>query len=482
MAAVGPGETGETTGIWAISILGGTPRKLRDDAGRAAVSPDSADIAYVRSRTESEIWIMDGSGGNPRKLLQAAPGDRFLQVQWSPDGKRVAYMKSHNEGEGSEIAIETVPREGGGTRKILSMPGLGSFCWAADGHIIYSSEEPPPNDQGMNLWEVQVSQAGTTSGQPRRITNWAGLSLLDLSISQDSKRLVFVNSGLQRDLYVAGVESEGRLGLPRKLTLEGKNNLPSAWTPDGQTLFLYSDRNGSWDIFRQHLGERKAQDFILGAGDQTDPRLTPEASWVLYWDHVEASGKVAPFRLLRVPIAGGAPEQVLEATRGTEVRCPFARPPCVLSEHDKLTGKLIFTALDPVRGRRGEIFRLASDPAGSVAWDLSRDGSTLAIVGLDEIKDRIRLVDVQTGSARSISVGDSANLSGISWSADGRSWFITSSSVRGAALLRVRVNGEISELWKTPNIVGSPVASPDGRNLAFTVLTHNSNAWMIENF
>jgi Tol biopolymer transport system component len=310
------------------------------------------------------------------------------------------------------------------------------------------------------------------------------LSLLDLSISQDSKRLVFVNSGLQRDLYVAGLESGGRLGLRRRLTLEGKNNLPSAWTPDGQTLFLYSDRSGNWDIFRQHLGERKAQDFILEAGDQTDPRLTPDAAWVLYWDHVEAIGKVAPFRLLRVPISGGAPEQVLEATGGAEVRCPFARRPCVLSEHDKLTGKLVFTVFDPVqgKGRGGEIFSVASDPAASASWDLSRDGSTVAIVGLDEVKDRIRLVDVQTGSARSISLGDSANLSGITWSADGRSWFITSSSVRGAALLRVRVNGETSELWKTTNTVGSPVASPDGRNLAFTVSTHNSNAWMIENF
>ena len=128
------------------------------------------------------------------------------------------------------------------------------------------------------------------------------------------------------------------------------------------------------------------------------------------------------------------------------------------------------------------MFRLTANPDASVAWDLSRDGSTVAIVGVDENKDRIRLVDIQTGSARSISVGDSANLSDISWSADGRSWFITSSSVRGAALLRVGVNGEVSELWKTTNIVGSPVPSPDGRNLAFTVSTHNSNAWMIENF
>jgi len=446
------------------------------------VSWDGASIAYVRSRSESEIWIMDGNGANPRKLLQASPGERFRQVQWAPDGQRVAYTKSHTEGDKSEVMLETVPREGGATVNVLTAPGLRSFCWAADGRIFYSSEEPPPNEKDTNLWEVRVSRTGKALGRPGRITSWAGLSLLDLSISQDSRRLVLVNSGLQRDLNVAGFESNARLRNPRRLTLEGKNDLPSAWTPDGQSLFLYSDRNGNWDIFRQRLADRKAQDFILGPGDQTDPRLTPEGSGVLYWDHVEDGTQTAPFRLMRVPISGGAPDQVLEASRGAEVRCPFKRPSCLLSERDKSNGKLVFTAFDPVRGRTAEMFRLAADPAASPAWDLSRDGSAVAVVGLDEAKDRIRLVDVQTRLARSSSVGNSADLSGITWSADGRSWFVTSSSVRGAALLRVRLNGEVSELWTTTNIVGTPVAAPDGKNLAFTVSTHNSNAWMIENF
>jgi hypothetical protein len=65
------------------------------------------------------------------------------------------------------------------------------------------------------------------SGAPRRITNWAGLSLLDLSVSTDGKHLVFVNAGFQKDLFVAGFESKGSLEQPRRLTLEGRNNLPS---------------------------------------------------------------------------------------------------------------------------------------------------------------------------------------------------------------------------------------------------------------
>src|SRR5205814_9315334 len=120
----GPGESAETTGIWAISILGGSPRKLRDDAGRASVSPSGTQIAYIGGRSQSEIWIMGADGENPRKLLQAAPGDRFLQVQWSPAGNRIAYIKLHNDDEKSQTTIETVPVSGGVSATILAGPSL----------------------------------------------------------------------------------------------------------------------------------------------------------------------------------------------------------------------------------------------------------------------------------------------------------------------------------------------------------------------
>jgi Tol biopolymer transport system component len=104
-------------------------------------------------------------------------------------------------------------------------------------------------------------------------------------------------------------------------------------------------------------------------------------------------------------------------------------------------------------------------------------------VDLDERKDRIRLVELENGSARSIGVGRSERLSGISWSSDGRSWFVTSSSLRGAAaVLQVRLKGAVSELWTTSTSLVAPLASPDGKNLAFSTSTYNSNAWVIENF
>ena len=483
MAAVGPGESGETTGIWAISILGGAPRRLRDDAGRASVSPDDAQIAYIGGRSESEIWVMGEDGENPRKLLQAAGGDRFLQVQWSPDGKRIAALNSHREGEKSEVTIETAPLAGGVSSTILSAPGLRSFCWASDGRIIYSKEEPPPSDRDTNLWELRVEPRGTKlSGTPRRITSWAGLALSDLSVSLNGKQLAFVNAGFQTDIYVATLESKG-LGPPRRFTLAGRNNIPSAWTADGRALFFDSDRNGKQNIFWQGLEQPNAQDFFWGPGEQTEPRLSPDASWVLYWEHREKEGEAsAPMRLLRVPVSGGAPELVAEASPGAAVRCVRGRPVCVLSELDKGNGELAFTALDPRQGRKSELLRLATDLVGSPAWDLSPDGSTIAIVDLDERKDTIRVVELDNGSSRLIALGGSERLSGITWSADGSNWFVTSSSLLGAKLFLVTSNGAASELWTTRSILRAPLASPDAKDLAFAISTFSSNAWVIQNF
>jgi Tol biopolymer transport system component len=484
LAAVGPGESAVSTGIWLISILGGNPRKLRDNAGRAAVSPSGAHIAFIAARSQSEIWLMDADGENSRKLLQAAAGDRFLQVQWSPGEQRLAYIKAHTEGDSSQMTIESVPVSGGTSTTILpASAGLGSFCWSSDGRIIYSLAEPPPNSSDMNLWELRVDSSGKPAGSPRRITSWAGLSVVDLSLSADAKRLVLVKAGLQRDLYLAEIKGNTALGAPRRFNLQGRDDLPSAWTPDGQRLFFYSDRNGNWDIFRQGLQERKAQDFIVGPGDQTQPRLSPDGQWLLYWDLPDAgNAKSVSMQLMRIPVSGGVPEKVLQARHGSAVHCSPQRAACILGEPDPANGELIFTSFDPATGRTSELIRVAADLSVPPAWDLSPDGSSIAIVGLDEQRDRIRVIEVDSGSARTIAVGHSAQLEGISWSADGKGWFLSSSSLREAALLYASSTGSFSELWTTSTAVGTPLASPDGRNIAFTVSASNSNAWMVENF
>jgi Tol biopolymer transport system component len=455
---------------------------LRDDAGRASVSPSGAQIAYIGGRLQAEIWIIGADGEHPRKLLQAAPGDRFLQVQWSPDGKRIAYIKLHNVGEKSQTTIETVPASGGVSATTAADASLGSFWWCSDDRIIYSAVEPAPNSNDMNLWQIRVDRTGRKVSAPKRITTWAGVSLLDLSASTDSKRLLVVKAGFQRDLYVAQVRKHQMMGTPRRFTLEGRDEIPSSWTPDGQGLFFYSNRNGNWDIFRQGLHERKAQDFILKPGEQMEPRVSSDARWVLYWDSGETDQGTANLQLMRVPISGGAPEAVLQATRGAVAHCSRGHAHCVLSEPDRENGELIFSSFDPESGKKDELIRIAADPASSPSWDLSSDRVTAAIVALGDHQNCIRLVNLETGSGHSVCAEQSSQLSGVSSSADDNGWFVTDSSVRKAAILYISAAGQVLQLWTTGTAVGAPLASPDGTNLAFTVSSYNSNAWMIEDF
>jgi Tol biopolymer transport system component len=345
-------------------------------------------------------------------------------------------------------------------------------------------EEPRPNDRDTNLWELRVdASAAKAIGSPQRMTNWPGLSLSDLSLSADGRHLVLVNAGNRSDLYVATLDGREGLGSPRRLTLEGRNNIPSSWTADGQTLFFYSDRNGKWNIFRQSLQERNARDFFVGPGEQAEPRLSPDSSRVLFWDHAEKGGQPsAAMRLLCVPISGGAPEPVMEASSGAAVRCALGQATCVLGESDKTTGKLVFSAFDLAQKTKNELLRLDTDPAGSPAWDLSPDGSAVAIVDLDEHQGSIHVVELKNGTSRLVSLGAAQRPSGITWFADGKGWFVTSLSTRGATIFRVSSNGQVSELWTASSILGAPLASPDGKNLAFTISTYNSNAWVVENF
>ena len=482
--AVGPGESSETTGVWIISILGNAPKKLRDDAGRAAVSPDDTRIAYVSGRSESEIWVMDSDGGNPKKLLGGSAGDRFLQLQWSPNGNRIAFLKSHSAAETTETAIETLPLTGGDSRAVLSASGLRSFCWTPDGRIIYSLAEPSSNSNDMNLWEFRISPSGAReSDQPRRITNWAGISSSDLSVSADGKHLVFVNAGLQSNIYVAPLAGRAGLGTPQPLTFEGRNNVPSAWTPDGKDMLFQSDRNGNWNIFLQRVPSLNAQDFVVGPGEQTGPVVASGASRVLYWDSIPVKGQApASRRLLGVPIAGGPPELVLMAGPGAAIHCARERPTCVLGEMDRKDGQLIFSAFDPLHGTKHELARMPANLDEPHPWDLSPDGKALAIVGLEDRENGIREITLDNDSSRSFTAGPAEHISGISWAADGNEWFVTSSSVRSSTLLQVSLSGAVSKLWTSVSALGAPVASPDGENIAFSVSAFNSNAWMLENF
>ena len=146
---------------------------------------------------------------------------------------------------------------------VVSDQRLRTFCWAPDGAILTARIEPPPNETSFNLWEIRERR------EPRRLTNWAGFASWHLSSSADGKRLLMVRGHWQSDVYVGELESNGaRLTGARRLTQDDRTDWPGAWTPDNQAVVFHSDRNGTFDIFKQGIQDRSAELVVGGPEEQ----------------------------------------------------------------------------------------------------------------------------------------------------------------------------------------------------------------------
>ncbi len=144
--------------------------------------------------------------------------------------------------------------------------------------------------------------------------------------------------------------------------------------------------------------------------------------------------------------------------------------------------QIVFSAFDPVQGRKGELARVETGSPPYSFWDLSPDGSRIAF---DDIwgTDRIRIVPLTGGKAQELALKGWLLISSLGWSPDGTGLFVTGLSSKANSLLQyVSLNGEAQTLHTAATWLEKLVASPDGRYLAFGQVIADSNAWMIENF
>ena len=484
-------QTGQHSSIWAISILGGKPRKLRDEAAGPAVSPDGSLIVFLsdfESGNAQGIWVMGPNGENNRRLVTAKTQafESFLRVVWSPDGQRIAYLKSYSTAQETGIVIESVDLKGSAPTRILSDSRLQDFYWSPDGRILFSLMEEGTWPPDSNLWEIKIdANTGKTTSERRRLTNWPGSSFSQLTLTGDGKLLAFLKGTTESDVYVGELEEKGtRLKTPRRLTLNERNDWPMGWTLDGRAVLFWSDRNGTWDQFKQGVNDESPELLPGGPERKWYGRFSPDNSWFVYMalPKAEPPGGVVPVRLMRVPVSGGPPQEILSASGMTDLRC--TRNPVNLCVYDEISeNQVVFFSFDPVGGKGRELARTRTLTKGSSGWDVSPDGSRLAITKFDDREGDIQLLSLIDGTTSDLVVKGWSGFTEIDWAPDAKSLYVGSVTPRRAALLRIDLQGHAILLWDrkgSPDTCGRP--SPDGRFLAIAGWNTDSNAWTIGNF
>jgi len=342
---------------WTVSVIGGTATRLRDNALVYSVSPDGSLIAFTtgsgsymmsfedpsnaRSKIKSELWVMGPRGENARRVVAGDDLTYFSSVRWSPDGKRIAYRKfrfvtekfaeytieSRDLNEGAPSVILSKRQSYSYTVQSLGLPVVGDFCWTPDGRrIIYAVPEPSPNHRDRNLWEIAVDpKTGNVRGGASRITNLAGFLMEHLSLTGDGRKLVFETGSDESDVYVGRVLPSGNLESPKRLTLDERYNSPYAWTPDSKAVIFSSDRTGTFSIYKQALDQNVPELISTGPEATLMARVSPDGNWLIYaaLSNVKFPNQSNSIRLMRVPIAGGVPQMIVE-TKGTapDFDCP----------------------------------------------------------------------------------------------------------------------------------------------------------------
>jgi eukaryotic-like serine/threonine-protein kinase len=491
---------GRPASLWSVPILGGMPQELDEDVcatgvGSSMVSPDGSSIAYLKLETEQgarEIWLMGAHGESPHKIVTAADHSGFLEVRWSPTSNRIGYELLGREKQVKRV--ESCDLNGANKTTIHSDPDYqtGNWTWIPPARFIYTQRISPTQsetDPSQNLWELRVDpQTGSPQGKPHRLTDWSGFGIDDLTSTADGKHLSFVRGNYRTSIFIGDLANNGtRLLNPHRFTTDEYWNTPLCWTADSRALIFSSDRGGNLQIYRQALAAGTPQLVAYAPDlDLYSVRLSPDGAWFVLEGQPHHSPKTS---LYRVAVNGGPPQLLFEVDRVINYRCTGKLANfCALSEPSSDGKQFVFTSFDPANGKRKELLRIpfeASATSLRYEWDISRDGSTIALLKNAPNASQICFIPVRGGKTHTVTIKGYLQLSSIDWAADSRSVFVGASAPSGATVLRVDLNGNVQLMWLLPSNGGLPtwaVPSLDGRHLAILGMSSNSNAWIIDNF
>jgi serine/threonine protein kinase len=487
----------QTTSIWVFSRTNATPQKLRERARAWSVSPDGSVISFGTNHGdlgERENWQMNVNGQNAHKIFETAENSSVHGFFWSTGGQRGLYVRRDPAG----ATLLTRDRNGGSP---VAVPTAGKFTvvdnsdelpsdlsWLPDGRVLY-----PGFDQGSvsgdkcNFWATRLDpNTGEPLGKPVRLTNWTGSCYVTANITADGRRLAFLQTtGFHSTVAVADLEEGGtRVGNPRHLTVEDDEAVQD-WTADSRTLIAGVNRDDSYGLYAQPLNSssRQALAPAVAGALLADAAVSPDGRWVIaqVWP---LKGDLYP--LVRIPIAGGAPETILTSSGGSPFSC--TRPPanvCVLAEKTADGQQMIVTEFDVIRGRGRELTRVDLIPRIDSADEIllatiSPDGTRLAVAR--SLDGPIEIRSLRGQPTVNVAAEGLDKLFGLGWTPDGKGLMLHRHLQGGTELLRVELHGGVTHLWKfnSPRGLGTP--SPDGRYLAIDDFQKDLNIWMMEDF
>ena len=483
--------------VWTVSILGGSPHRLRDHAVSWSVSPDGSSVSFSANKGnlgDRELWLMGPNAEQPRKLFEVGDSGAVCCLRFFPGAKSAYYLSTDESGD----SLRTRDIESGREATLLppaARKTMGDFLFLPDGRFLYADPLQGLTtafDTPGNYWIERLNlRTGGLVEPARRLTNWAGRWISNSSVSTDAKRVAFLKSSGRGSGYLADLDSAGtKITNSRRFTREeGGEDAISAWTVDGKTAIVVQNRGDRYAIYKQGLNSDTLVPVVAPTigGLNEDAVASPDGKWLILEIWPTTGGERV--QVLRVLLTGGTPELLFKVREGSGIAC--AKTPsnlCAVAEQSDDRKQLIITSFDPARGRGSELARFdlrnqADDAEQNIlGLDISPDGTRLT-AALGRFGP-IAIHSLPNHHTKLLQPGKLNRIRLVRWSADGRGLIVSSFAKGGGQIVHLDLTAKATPLWKChgdqDNCFGLP--SPDGRHLAIYTWNLDSNMWMMENF
>jgi eukaryotic-like serine/threonine-protein kinase len=281
------------------------PVKIADGAFSSLAADRSRGIlAYCRTVSDSNIWIMGRHGENPRRFIASSSDDS--EPAWSPDGSRIL-IRSDRSGT---VELYTYNADGSGAHQITHFgASLSSARWSPDGVWVTFEGNRAIVDSDVKYHNIYV--AASSGGPFRRITN-DSFNFAGPAWSPDGTEIYFVEDGvphITQKAPFAGGPSVDIAGEMTDVEISRDNK-----------FFYYTKYTGSPGIWRRPVS----------GGPEVQLPGTSGVHLYRYWDLTnrgiffvdgtpQPALKYLDFRNNRIEVIATLPGKMLLSTRGLSV-------------------------------------------------------------------------------------------------------------------------------------------------------------------
>lgn len=208
--------------------------------GEAAWSPDGKRLAFSRTSGEgTALFVMRADGSRVRRIttpVTAPDGvpSYDLAVEWSPDGRRLAFMSSR---AGGEPDIWRVDVDGTHLTRLTRTPsytGDGNPAWSPDGKWIWFDSDR------VGVFNREIYRMRPDgSGVQRMTTTKSGVDDGTPDVSPDGRRIVFnsLRANGTQDLFT--MKADGTRVRPLGTPTADRDEVFPRWTASGARVIYW---------------------------------------------------------------------------------------------------------------------------------------------------------------------------------------------------------------------------------------------------